>query len=189
MNTRPSLLGLSLLALLASPAAHAEIPIDSIAGSDIGFEGLLQADGYWYDSDVLDLDADAGDGMDHDFGLRRAELAFKGKGPGNFECAAGYAASGDGKFLDVVAKYKLGGNSGRYLQLGQPHQPNSVEELSSCKNNHDRAQAMATNPPAVPRRLGIRAGLSEPGWGVTASICRRELTRDRAHGSGYAARA
>src|SRR5690606_22829814 len=84
MNIYRSVLALSLLAALASPDAHAEIPIDSIAGSDIGFEGLLQADGYWYDNDVLNLDADAGDGLDSDFGLRRAEIAFKGKGPGNF---------------------------------------------------------------------------------------------------------
>ena len=72
MKTTYSLLSLSLLAALASPAARAEIPIDSIGGSDIGFEGLLQADGYWYDSDVRNLDADAGDGLDTDFGLRRA---------------------------------------------------------------------------------------------------------------------
>src|SRR3546814_1619825 len=75
---------------LAEPLAHAEIVIDNIGGSEIGFEGLLQADGYWYDNDVLNLDADAGDGLDHDFGLRRAEIGFKGKGPGNFEWAAGY---------------------------------------------------------------------------------------------------
>src|SRR5690606_21943617 len=189
MNTRPSFLSLCLLALMASPAARAEIPIDAIAGSDVSFEGLLQADGYWYDSDVLNLDADAGDGLDHDFGLRRAEIAFKGKGPGNFEWAAGYDASGDGKFLDVFAKYKLGGNSGRYLQIGQFKQPGSMEELSSSKNNDFIAKAMATNTFAISRRLGVGAGIAESNWGITASVFGRELTRNRAHGSGYAARA
>src|SRR5690606_41891125 len=64
-------------------------------------------------------------------------------------------ASGDGKFLDVFAKYKLGGNSGRYLRLGQFKQPNSLEELSSSKNNDFIAKAMVTNTFAVSRRLGI----------------------------------
>lgn len=188
MNIYRSVLALSLLAALASPDAHAEIPIDSIAGSDIGFEGLLQADGYWYDNDVLNLDADAGDGLDSDFGLRRAEIAFKGKGPGNFEWAAGYDASGDGKFLDAFARYKLGGNSNRYVQVGQFKQPGSMEELSSSKNNDFIAKSMATNTFAVSRRLGIGAGIGDGNWGVAASVFGRELTRNRAHGSGYAAR-
>ena len=188
MKTTYSLLSLSLLAALASPAARAEIPIDSIGGSDIGFEGLLQADGYWYDSDVRNLDADAGDGLDRDFGLRRAEIGFKGKGPGNFEWAAGYDASGDGKFLDVFAKYKLGGNSSRYLQVGQFKQPGGLEELSSSKNNDFIAKSMLTNTFIVSRRLGVGAGFGAADWGVSASMFGRELTRDRAHGSGYATR-
>src|SRR5690606_29480385 len=97
-------------------------------------------------------------------------------------------ASGDGKFLDVFAKYKLGGNSGRYLRLGQFKQPNSLEELSSSKNNDFIAKAMVTNTFAVSRRLGIGAGIAEADWGLTASVFGRELTRNRAHGSGYAAR-
>ena len=184
-------LPLALLAVLAmgTPAlASAEVPIDVIAGSDISFEGLLQTDGYWYDSDVLSLDADAGDGHDTDFGLRRAEIGFKGKGPGNFEWALGYDASGDGKFLDAFARYKLGGSSSRYLQAGQFKQPNSLEELSSTRNNDFIAKALVTNTFAVGRRLGIGTGIGGDDWGLAASAFGRELTRHRAHGSGFGAR-
>src|SRR3546814_4025392 len=79
MDIKHNRLALAMLLVLAAPLAHAEIVIDNIGGSEIGFEGLLQADGYWYDNDVLNLDADAGDGLDHDFGLRRAEIGFKGR--------------------------------------------------------------------------------------------------------------
>lgn len=189
MKLFPSLLSVALLAALASPAAHAEIVIDNIADSEISFEGLLQTDGYWYDNDFANLDADAADGRKTDFGLRRAELVFKGKGPGNFDWSVGYDASGDGKFLDAFAKYKLGGNSNRFIQVGQFKQPNSLEELSSTKNNDFVSKAMITNTFAVARRLGVGAGIGDSNWGVTASMFGRELTRDRAHGSGFGGRA
>jgi phosphate-selective porin OprO/OprP len=188
MKPSPSLLSLALLAALAAPAAHAEIAIDNIADSEVSFEGMLQTDAYWYDSDFTDLDADPADGSDADYGLRRAEIGFKGKGPGNFEWALGYDASGDGKFLDAFAKYKLGGNGNRYLQLGQFKQPNSLEELSSTKNNDFVSKAMITNTFAVSRRLGVGAGIGDKDWGITASAFGRELTRNRAHGSGFGAR-
>ena len=48
-----------LLALLSNPAS-AQIAIDSIGGSDLTLEGLIQADANWYDSDVADLDGETG---------------------------------------------------------------------------------------------------------------------------------
>jgi phosphate-selective porin OprO/OprP len=188
MKLSPSLLSLALLAALAAPAAHAEIAVDNIADSEVSFEGLLQTDAYWYDSDFINLDADPTDGSDADYGLRRAELVLKGKGPGNFEWALGYDASGDGKFLDAFAKYKLGGNGNHFIQAGQFKQPNSLEELSSTKNNDFISKAMATNTFAVARRLGVGYAYGDSNWGVTASMFGRELTRNRAHGSGYGAR-
>lgn len=188
MNLSRHTLAIVLLAALAAPAAHAEVAIDAIAGSGISFEGLLQTDGYWYDSDLADLDADGGDGDKTDFGLRRAELVLKGKGPGNLEWVLGYDASGDGKFLDTNIKYKLGGSKTHYLQAGQYKQPNSMEELSSTKNNDFISKAMVTNTFAVGRRLGVNYGYGGDDWGVNASVFGRELTRDRAHGSGYGAR-
>ena len=66
-----SALSLALLAILAAPAAHAEIAIDSIADSEVSFEGLIQADGNWFSNDVLDLNNTSGnDGRDSEFAAR-----------------------------------------------------------------------------------------------------------------------
>src|SRR5690606_33222258 len=109
LKSNPDRLALALLLTGLAPLAHAGVPLGSIGGSDVSFEGLVQTDGYWYDNDLANLDADDGDGDSTDFGLRRAELVLKGKGPGNTEWVLGYDASGDGKFLDANVKYKLGG--------------------------------------------------------------------------------
>lgn len=178
---------LAALGALAVPAARAT-DLGELAGSQVSFEGLVQTDGYWYDSDVAALDADPGDGDDTDFGLRRAELVLKGKGPGAFDWSIGYDASGDGKFLDTYGRYKFGGTLSPYLQVGQFKQPNSLEELSSTKNNDFIAKALVTNTFAVSRRLGVGSGVSGGDWGVTGSVFTRELTRDRAHGPGYGLR-
>ena len=69
--TTRTLVGLSLAAL--APLSHAGVPIDTIGGSEISFEGMIQADGYWYDNDLANLDGDPGDGSDHDFQVRRAD--------------------------------------------------------------------------------------------------------------------
>ena len=188
MTQKIRILPLALLGALAMPAAHAEVAIDVIGGSEVSFEGLLQTDAYWYDSDTTNLDADAGDGDDADYGLRRAELVLKGKGPGNYEWTLGYDASGDGKFLDALVKYKIGGDKQHTLQVGQFKQPNSLEELSSTKNNDFVSKAMVTNTFAVARRLGVGYGLGGDDWTFTASAFGRELTRNRAHGSGYGVR-
>jgi phosphate-selective porin OprO/OprP len=180
-------LTIALLAALAAPAAHAEVAIDVIAGSEISFEGLVQADYNNFDSDVVDLNGDALDGDDSDNELRRAELVLKGKGPGNFEWVLGYDAKAD-KYLDVNAKYKIGGDGNHFLQLGQFKQANSLEELSSTKNNDFISKAIVTNTYAVARRLGAGYGYGTNDWGVTATYFGRELTRNLAHGSGYSLR-
>ncbi|KAF1710479.1 porin [Pseudoxanthomonas kalamensis DSM 18571] len=188
MNLTRKTLAIALLGALAAPAAQAAIAVDVIGGSEVSFEGLLQTDGYWYDNDVANLDADAGDGEKTDFGLRRAELVLKGKGPGNLEWTLGYDASGDGKFLDTNIKYKLGGSKTHYVMLGQFKQPNSMEELSSTKNNDFISKAMITNTYTVGRRLGGSYNYGSDNWQVTASYFGRELTRNRAHGSGFGLR-
>lgn len=191
MKVTRHLLAIALLAALA-PAAHAEIAIDVIGGSEVSLEGLIQADGNWFNEDLLDLNAGApttngGNGDDSEYELRRAEIVLKGKGPGNFEWVLGYDAKAD-KFLDVNAKYKIGGDSNQFLQLGQFKQPNSLEELSSTKNNDFIAKAAVTNTYAVARRLGAAYGYGGSNWGITGSVFGRELTRNLAHGSGLGAR-
>ncbi|MCF7222626.1 OprO/OprP family phosphate-selective porin [Marilutibacter chinensis] len=186
MKLIPAPLALAILAI--APAAHAEVAIDVIGGSEMSFEGLLQTDGYWYDNDVANLDADSGDGDDTDFGLRRAELVLKGKGPGNIDWVLGYDASGDGKFLDANVRYRIAGSKTHFVQVGQFKQPNSLEELSSTKNNDFISKAMITNTFGVARRLGASYNVGNDDWQVTASYFGRELTRNRAHGSGFGLR-
>ena len=180
-------LPLAVLAALAAPAAHAEVPIDVIGGSEVSFEGLIQAEGNWFHSDVANLNGDAQDGVDSDFELRRAELSLKGKGPGNIEWVIGYEAKAD-KWLDTNIKYKFGGNANHFVQVGQFKQPNSLEELSSTRFNDFIAKASVTNTFGVARRTGIAYRYGDVNWGVTASYFGREMTRNLAHGSGFGLR-
>ncbi|GGD56658.1 OprO/OprP family phosphate-selective porin [Pseudoxanthomonas indica] len=191
MKLTRSTLTLALLAAAAAPAAQAEIPIDVIAGSEVSFEGLVQADFYKFDSDTIDYGADSAtdlDGDDYLQELRRAELVLKGKGPGNIEWVLGYDAKDD-KFLDANIKYKIGGNANHFLQIGQFKQPGAtLEELSSTKNNDFISKSSITNSIGTPRRVGLQYNIGDANWGVTASFFGRELTRNREHGGGYSAR-
>lgn len=183
-----ALAGLAPLAALAfMPAAHAGVPIGEIAGSDVSFEGFVQTDYYSYDSDIIDLDGDPTDGSDHDQGMRRAELVLEGDGPGHLDWAIGYDAHSE-KWLDVNAKYSFGGDKHHYLKLGQFKQPNSLEELSSTKNNDFISKAMTTNTFGLSRRLGGAYHVGADDWGITASAFGRELTDDGDRGSGYGLR-
>lgn len=191
MKLTRSTLTLALLAAAAAPAAQAEIPIDVIAGSEVSFEGLVQADFYKFDTDTIDYGADSStdlDGKDYLQELRRAELVLKGKGPGNVEWVLGYDAKDD-KFLDANIKYKIGGNANHFLQIGQFKQPGAtLEELSSTKNNDFISKSSITNSIGTPRRVGLQYNIGDANWGVTASFFGRELTRNREHGGGYSAR-
>lgn len=190
MKLSRSTLSVALLAALAAPAAHAEIALDVIGGSEISFEGLVQADYNDFNNDFANLNGDAVDGTSSDNELRRAELVLKGKGPGNIEWVIGYDAKAD-KWLDVNAKYKLGGNANHFFQLGQFKQPNSLEELSSTKNNDFISKSLVTNTFGLARRLGAAYRYGDNDWGVTASYFTRELTEHPAptpHGPGYGVR-
>ncbi len=190
MKLSRSTLSVALLAALVAPAAHAEIAFDVIGGSEISFEGLVQADYNDFNNDFANLNGDAPDGKSSDNEMRRAELVLKGKGPGNIEWVLGYDAKAD-KWLDVNAKYKLGGNANHFFQLGQFKQPNSLEELSSTKNNDFISKSMVTNTFGIARRLGAAYRYGDNNWGVTGSFFTRELTEHPAptpHGPGYGVR-
>lgn len=186
-SPRPRRLALVLTALLAAPQAHAGFPLGEVAGSEISFEGLLQADYNRYHSDRVDLDGDPGDGRDSDQELRRAELILKGEGPGGFDWVLGYDAKAD-KWLDVNGRFRFGADGGQFLQLGQFKQPNSLEELSSTRSNDFIAKAAATNTFGIARRLGAAWGIDRGDWSATASWFDRELTRGLAEGRGFGAR-
>lgn len=191
MKLSRSTLSLALLAALAAPAAHAEVALDVIGGSEVSFEGLVQADFYNFDTDGIDYGADSAtdlDGEDSLQELRRAELVLKGKGPGNIEWVLGYDAKDD-KFLDANIKYKFGNNANHFFQVGQFKQPGAtMEELSSTKNNDFVSKSSITNSLGTPRRVGAQYNYGDNNWALTASYFGRELTRNREHGSGYALR-
>ncbi len=197
MKLTLNVLTLATLAALSS-TAQAEIFIDQIGGSEVSFEGLVQAEGNWFNDDYAQLGCDGtvsgssctptpntGDGKKTDFELRRAELVMKGKGPGMWNWVVGFDAK-DQKFLDTNISYKFSGFT--TLTIGQFKQPNSLEELSSTKNNDFIAKAMTTNMQGVARRLGAQISTGGDKWTATASIFDRELTRNRAQGTGYGVR-
>jgi phosphate-selective porin OprO/OprP len=193
MNLTRSTLTLAVLGtlgLFVAPAARAQVAIDVIADSEVTFEGLVQADGNWFDSDFANLNGDIVDSTDADFEMRRAELVLKGKGPGNIEWVAGYDAKAD-KWLDVNVKYKIGGNGNHFFQVGQYKQLNSLEELSSTKNNDFISKAVTTNTFGIARRLGAMYQYGDNNWAIAGSIFSRELTEHPAptpHGPGWGVR-
>ena len=161
MKLHHQLLTVAVAAALYVPAAHAEVAIDVIGGSEITFEGLVQADGNWFHNDVVDLNGgDAGNGKNSEFELRRAELVLKGKGPGNMEWVVGYDAKAD-KFLDTNVKYKLLGNANHFLQLGQFKQPNSRKNCPAPRTTISFPRQRSPIPmpsPAAGRRVQLRPG-------------------------------
>jgi phosphate-selective porin OprO/OprP len=184
MKLAPKLLAAAILAGLSSTAA-AEITIDVIGGSEVSFEGLVQADYNHFDSDLANLNGDALDGADNDAELRRAEIVFKGKGPGMWSWVAGYDAKAD-KFLDFNVAYRFSGAT--TLTVGQFKQPNSMEELGSTKNNDFISKAMTTNLQAVARRMGVQLATGGDNWSLTGSYFDREMTRRLANGPGFGVR-
>ncbi|MGH8029925.1 MAG: OprO/OprP family phosphate-selective porin, partial [Arenimonas sp.] len=182
MKLVPQLLAAAILAGLSSTAA-AEITIDVIGGSEVSFEGLLQADYNSFSEDFLN--GEAFDGTDSDGELRRAEIVFKGKGPGMWNWVAGYDAKAD-KFLDVNVSYRFSGFT--TLTVGQFKQPNSMEELSSTKNNDFISKAMTTNLQGVARRVGVGLSTGADNWSLTGSYFGREATKNLANGAGFGLR-
>jgi phosphate-selective porin OprO and OprP len=184
MKLATKTLALAILVGISSTAS-AEIAIDVIGGSEITFEGLLQADVNWYNQDLKPLNFSLTDGTDTDQDLRRAEIIFKGKGPGQWEWVAGYDAKAD-KFLDTNIKYKFSAFTS--VTVGQFKQPNSMEELSSTRFNDFISKAMTTNLQGIARRTGVAVATGGDSWTLTGSYFDRELTRNLANGKGFGAR-
>jgi phosphate-selective porin OprO/OprP len=184
MKLLPNLLALAVLAALSAPA-QAETEFDVIGGSEISFEGLIQADYNGFNNDIANLNGSAFDGKDSDSQIRRSELVFKGKGPGMWNWVVGYDATAK-KFLDTNVSYKFSGFTS--VTFGQFKQPISMEELSSTKNNDFTSKAMATNLYGISRRFGLSAATGSDNWTLTGSVFGRELTRNLGEGNGYGGR-
>ena len=181
------LLPIALAAACLFPA-RAEVPLGTVAGSDVSFEGMFQIDGYWFDNDVLDLDGRP-DGRDRATGIRRLELALKGSGPGGFAWALGYDVENE-SYLDNNVSWSFGGDGSpkHTFLMGQSKQASGLEEMSSSRNNDFIAKAAATGTFATGRRLGASWGYDAGGHGATVGWFGRNLDDD-AGGAGYVARA
>jgi len=167
----------SALGLAALPA-RADIVLDEFAGFKFSLEGLLQVDRTQYSDDVTPLVNDSE--------VRRTEIVLKGKAE-KWEWVIGYDASTrNDKFLDVNAKFKLAPKLG--VTLGQYKQPNSMEELSSTKNNDFIPKAMVTSTFGVGRRVGAALVWTEKSWSATGSVFGREITDGGGTGSGFGGR-
>ena len=184
MKLLPNLLALAVLAALSAPA-YAETEFDVIGGSEISFEGLIQADYNGFNNDKASLNGSALDGKDSDSQIRRSELVFKGKGPGMWNWVLGYDATAK-KFLDANISYKFSGFTA--VTLGQFKQPNSLEELSSTGKNDFISKSMSDNMQAVARRVGLAVTTGSDNWTLTGSVFGRELTRNLGEGNGYGGR-
>lgn len=172
---------LCVAVLVAVPnTVNAQIAIDVIGGSEITFSGLIQTDIDWYGEDGQNLSSD---GNDSDAQLRRAELVLNGKGPCMWNWALGYDAYAN-NFLDANVSYRTNGST---FMLGQFKQPNSLEELSSTKNNDFMSLAMTTNLFAMGRRAGLGYAYTDLHWGLEASYFGNELTPNQSPslGTGY----
>jgi phosphate-selective porin OprO/OprP len=180
----PHLLTVAVLAALSAPA-HAELAFDVIGGSEVSFEGLIQADYNKFNNDVASLNGSALDGTDSDSQIRRSELVFKGKGPGMWNWVVGYDATAK-KFLDANISYKFNGFTA--ITVGQFKQPNSLEELSSTSKNDFISKSMSDNMQAVARRVGLSLTTGSDNWTLTGSVFGRELTRNLGEGNGYGGR-
>lgn len=164
-----------LVAVLGTTSSKAAVEIDTIAGFEVGLSGLIQYDFNRFDVDEI--------GYRDDEGLRRTELKLGGK-RGDVSWNIGYDTTGE-KYLDNNISFRAGIAK---ITLGQFKQPNSLEELSSTKNNDFISKAMATNAFALSRRLGAGATLGDDHWTVTASLFDGELTAGSDAGSGGGAR-
>jgi phosphate-selective porin OprO/OprP len=134
--------------------------------------------------DYIDFDSDRAIFKD-DSELRRAELVVRGKHASGLELTLGYDAKAD-KFLDASLKDRFGAHT--TWRIGQFKQPNSLEELSSTKNNDFVAKAMTTNLQGVARRMGVQLATGGDNWTLAGSLFDREMTRRLAQGRGYGVR-
>lgn len=175
-HTRISALLTALVAAGGFTAARADIPLDNVAGFEIGFGGLIQFDINRFDTDNIPYEDDES--------LRRVELTLSGE-RGDFAWEVGYDVEGE-KYIDNNLSWST--DIAKFT-LGQYKQPNSLEELSSTKNNDFIAKAMATNTFATGRRLGGSAAFGGSNWTTTISVFDGELTAGSAASSGAGARA
>jgi len=193
-----SLLAASLAVGLAAPA-HAEVPIDVIGGTEIYFDALLQFDLYQYSqgisrADGLPLSAAqrSANTLTNNGQLRRGELIFRGRAANGGEWQVGYDTVGsrgagrNGRWLDVNYRGRI--NSDWTWRVGQFKQPNSMEELTSSRNNEFISKATITNAFGVARRVGAEVQYATPSVTATGTWFTREINANQRVGAGFGGR-
>src|SRR3546814_13840381 len=80
MKLRADRLAFALFLTSLAPLAHAGVAIDTIGGTEVSIEGLIQADGNWFNSEQADLNGIGANGEDSNCELRRAEVLVKASG-------------------------------------------------------------------------------------------------------------
>jgi phosphate-selective porin OprO/OprP len=197
MRFARSLLAASLAAALATPAM-AEVPIDVIGDTEIYFDALLHFDVYQYDQDISRADGLAltasqltANTLTNNGQFRRGEMILRGKTL-TAEWQVGYDTVGsrgtgrNGRWLDVSWKGRI--NADWSYRLGQFKQPNSLEELTSTKNNEFISKAMVTNAYGLSRRIGAEIQYATPTITATGTWFTREINVNQRVGDGFGTR-
>ncbi len=197
MRLARSLVAMSIAAAIAAPAS-AEVPIDVIGGTEIYFDALLHFDIYQYSQDISRADGLAltpaqlaGNTLTNNGQFRRGEMIFRGKTP-TAEWQLGYDTVGsrgtgrNGRWLDVSWKGRI--NADWSYRLGQFKQPNSLEELTSTKNNEFISKAMVTNAYGLSRRVGAEIQYATPTITATGTMFSREINVNQRVGTGWGTR-
>lgn len=180
--------------LLAASPAFAELNVDVIGSSEIAVEALIQGDTDRFSDDfsfarlddqalstaqIANLSSTYGKLLP-DSNLRRAEFVLKGKGP-TYDWQIGYDTHLD-KWLDVYYRRRV--NADWTARVGQYKQPNSLEELTSTKNNDFISKSLTTNAFGVARRLGVELAGTGAQWTLAGSVFAHELSTGLAVGNG-----
>jgi phosphate-selective porin OprO/OprP len=189
MKLSRSTLSVALLAALVAPAAHAEVALDVIGGSEVSFEGLVQADFYDFDTDTSTTAPTCRrprrPGLPAGTAPRRTRA--QGQGPGQLRWVLGYDAKDD-KFLDANVKYKFGNNanhsSSRPVQAAGRDPGRAVvdQEQRLHRQVVDHQQPGYCAPRWHPVQLRRRQ------LGPDRQLLRPRAEPQREHGSGYALR-
>ncbi|GAB3728582.1 OprO/OprP family phosphate-selective porin [Silanimonas algicola] len=198
MRLARSLLAASLAAALATPAL-AEVPIDVIGDTEIYFDALIHFDSYHYDQDISRADGLAlttaqinANTLTNNGQVRRGEMIFRGRMANGGEWQVGYDLVGqrgtgrNGRWLDVNYRGRV--NADWTYRVGQFKQPNSLEELTSTRNNEFISKAMITNAFGVARRVGAEVQYATPSVTATGTWFTREINVNQRVGNGYGAR-
>ncbi|MBS7458933.1 OprO/OprP family phosphate-selective porin [Coralloluteibacterium stylophorae] len=165
------------LFVLAFPfAARADILLSRVGDHEVSFNGFIQSDANWFDEDVAVLTT--GDDS-RETRLRRAELVLEGESE-HWGWTVGYDPDRP-QFLDVRVDVDAGPGE---LRIGQFKHYNSLEELSSTRENDFIAKAIVTETFGIARRLGVGWQGSAGAWTFAGSGFGRELTEDSATGNG-----